>query len=70
MRKLLLAGVLAATAVAGGTFGCAYGGIGAHPNGTLYIARNDIFLFGALRKIYACTPNGTAINCSEVEGKP
>ena len=39
----------AASAV--GATGCAYGGLGVAPNGTVYVARNDMFLFGALRKI-------------------
>jgi hypothetical protein len=67
MRKLFLAGILALSAGAG--FGCAYGGIAVAQNGTVYVARNDMFLFGALRKLYACTPgSGGALTCTDAGG--
>jgi hypothetical protein len=44
---------------------CYYGGIAVAPNGTVYIARNDAFLFGLLRRIYVCQPHGPALNCFE-----
>lgn len=39
-----------------GTFGCAYGGIAAAPDGSIYIARNDLLLLGLLRKVFVCKP--------------
>lgn len=51
--------------------GCNYGGMAAHSNGRLYIARNDGFLFGLLRRIYECTPDGAGnLTCIQVEGRP
>jgi hypothetical protein len=51
--------------------GCSYGGVAAHSNGKLYVARNDSFLFGALRKMYECSPDGSGnMTCVAVEGKP
>jgi hypothetical protein len=48
---------LAAVALLGmalsGSFGCAYGGIATAPDGTVLVARNDLLLFGLLRKIYS-----------------
>ena len=65
LKKALLtlaaAGMLAATA-------CSYAGMASH-NGKLYVARNDMFLFGALRGVYACTDAGGTLQCSKV-GKP
>jgi hypothetical protein len=68
MRKtLFLLGALMALPAGA----CAYGGIAAHPNGKLYVARQDRFLFGALRKMYECTPDGAGnITCIAMEGRP
>lgn len=53
------------------TIACSYGGMVAHPNGKIYVARNDGFLFGALRKIYECTPDGAGnMTCVSAAGKP
>jgi hypothetical protein len=72
MKKLT--NKLAAIALVGmtmaGAFGCAYAGIAAAPDGTVYVARNDGFLFGILRKFYVCKPAGAALACSEVPSPP
>ncbi len=46
---LMAAGVL--SSVVGG---CSYGGIAAVGTDKVVIIRNDLFLFGALRKVYVC----------------
>ena len=67
MRRLFTGMFIAVVAVS--SVGCSYGAIASH-DGKLYIARNDSFLFGALRKIYECTPASGAVTCVEVKGKP
>ncbi len=68
MRRIFTASFIALMAV--GSVGCSYGAIESH-NGKLYVARNDGFLFGALRKMYECTPDGAGnMTCVSVEGKP
>jgi len=62
MSKMVRVAVLAL--LAGSMFGCAYAGIAVAPNGTVYVARNDAFLFGILRGVYACTPAGQELNCT------
>jgi hypothetical protein len=53
------------------TAGCSYGGMAVHANGKLYLARNDGFLFGALRKVYECTPDGAGnMTCVAMAGRP
>ena len=54
MEKVLkrLAAVALIGMTMGGAFGCAYGGIAASPDGSIYVSRNDLILFGLLRKIY------------------
>jgi hypothetical protein len=50
---------------------CAYGDMEVHPNGKIYVARQDRFLFGALRKMYECTPDGAGnVTCINMAGKP
>jgi hypothetical protein len=44
---------------------CSYGGVAVAPNGTVYIARNDAFLFGLLRHVYACQATGPALTCAD-----
>lgn len=46
---------------------CAYGGLASH-NGKLYVARNDAFLFGALRKIFVCQDTGGKLGCQDAAG--
>ena len=49
---------------------CSYGSMASH-NGKLYVARNDNFLFGALRKMYECSPDGKGnMVCVQVADKP
>ena len=64
---LLVASLGGAGAVAGG---CAYGGVASTPDGTVVITRNDLFLFGALRKVCVCKVNGTALECKETPAAP
>ncbi|HEY6477243.1 MAG TPA: hypothetical protein VI456_11730 [Polyangia bacterium] len=45
--------------------GCAYGGVAAAPDGSIVITRNDMFLFGALRKVFVCKVAGSTLNCAE-----
>lgn len=66
MRKLVSVGLLAGVL---GSFGCSYAGIAVAPNGTVYVARNDSFLLGALRGVYACTPQGAELSCTRA-GSP
>ena len=49
--------------------GSSYAGIAVAPNGTVYVARNDMFLLGALRGVYACTPQGAELACTKA-GSP
>ena len=67
MRKtlVLLSALMALPAAA-----CTYGGITAHPNGKLYVARNG-FGFFAMRQLYECTPDGAGnVTCIKMEGRP
>ena len=71
MRKkvILMCALMAAPVL--GSVGCSYGGVAAHSNGKLYVARNDGFLFGALRKFYECSPDGNGnMTCVAVDGRP
>jgi hypothetical protein len=65
---------LAAIALIGmtlsGGFGCAYGGLATAPDGSMYVARNDLLLFGLLRKIYSCRPGPAGLVCTEVPTIP
>jgi hypothetical protein len=64
---LLVAALGGTGAVVGG---CAYGGVAATPDGSVVITRNDLFLFGALRKVFVCKVNGTALTCAESTPPP
>jgi hypothetical protein len=68
MRKLIISlcmGAMAATSV-----GCSYGAMASH-NGKLYVAKNDGLLFGALRAVYECSPDGSGnMACVKVADKP
>ncbi|MEE9386437.1 MAG: hypothetical protein V3V08_23730 [Nannocystaceae bacterium] len=62
--------VVLVTATALTSIGCSYGAITSH-NGKLYVARNDLLVGGALRKIYECTPDGAGnMSCVAVSGAP
>jgi hypothetical protein len=66
MRKaiLLVAALMALPA-------CSYGKMVVHPNGKIYVQRQDSFLFGALRKMYECTPDGAGnVTCIQMDGRP
>ena len=63
MKKLGVLALLAATF--SGAFGCAYAGLATAPDGSVYVARNDLFLLGLLRKVYVCKPAGAGLVCTE-----
>ena len=63
MKKLGALTLLAA--LCGGVFGCAYAGLATAPDGSVYIARNDLLLLGLLRKVYVCKPAGAGLVCTE-----
>lgn len=63
MGAALMAMFLCATGVAANA--CAYGGVAATPDGTVVITRNDLLLFGLLRKVYVCKPAGAQLACTE-----
>lgn len=69
-RKLVLA--LGFTAMSSLVGACSYGDMVVHPkNGKLYIQRVDLFLFGALRHLYECTPDGNGkVACVRLDGRP
>ena len=68
--KNLLKGLIVAAALASTLGGCAYGGMTTVGDKAV-IARNDMFLFGALRKVYVCkvTDAGVA-GCVDSAEKP
>lgn len=67
-KKVALLALIGLTT--GGSVGCAYGGIAAAPDGTVYVARNDLLLFGLLRKVYVCKPAGAGMACTETPTPP
>jgi hypothetical protein len=67
MRRIFT-GLFVAT-VAVSSVGCSYGSMVAH-DGKIYVARNDGFLFGALRKLYECTPSAGSMACVQIKGRP
>jgi hypothetical protein len=63
MKKMILLGFLALTTM--GSVGCAsYAGVATTADGTIYVAKNDGLLLGALRELYACKLNGNALTCT------
>lgn len=68
MRRIVTASLIALMSAS--AVGCSYGAVESH-NGKLYVARNDMFLFGALRKMYECTADGSGnMSCVKIEGRP
>ena len=65
IRKAFAVGLV--SMICSGSFGCMYAGLAATPDGTVYIARNDLFLLGLLRKLYACKAAGSGLVCSETQ---
>jgi hypothetical protein len=63
----VLKAVFVALALCAGSSGCGYAGV-ATAGDAAVIARNDWFLFGALRRVYVCkiTPTGLT-QCSDDE---
>jgi len=48
--------------------GCSYGSVAAVGTDKVVIARNDMFLFGALRKVFVCKPTRRGLaRCSSNE---
>ncbi len=45
--------------------GCAYGGVASTPDGSVVLTRNDLILFGLLRKVYVCKVAGSVLQCAE-----
>lgn len=53
------------------TVACSYGDMVVHPNGNIYVQRQDRFLMGALRKMYECKPDGAGnVACTAMAGRP
>ena len=67
MKKVILSG-LALMMLLGGTTltGCSYGGV-AMSGDKAIILQNDMFLLGALRKVFVCQVAGDALTCKQVE---
>ena len=62
MKKLIFAALAACTLA-----GCAYSGVGVSGDKAV-IARNDVFLFGMLRKVYVCkVTDGGLTGCSTAD---
>ncbi len=67
MKKAL--GLILAVATAAPLSGCSYGMIATTQDGSkVVITRNDMFLYGALRKVFVCkVADGGAAGCAESE---
>jgi hypothetical protein len=72
MNKLArkICGIARVGMTMGGAFGCSYGALATAADGSVYVARNDLLLFGLLRKMYVCKPAGPALACSELPAPP
>jgi hypothetical protein len=69
IRRLILLVVALFTLAA--SVGCMYSAATVNAkNGKMYVTRNDGFLFGALRKVYECSPAGESYNCQPVPDAP
>jgi hypothetical protein len=67
MNKARLAAVSVLAAIGLSLVGCSYGGTTASGDNAV-ITRNDMFLFGALRKVYVCkVTEGGLSGCREGE---
>ncbi|PIE17681.1 MAG: hypothetical protein CSA65_07990 [Proteobacteria bacterium] len=68
--KNVFKGLLVAAAVASSLGGCAYGGM-TTAGDKVVIARNDTFLFGALRKVFVCKVSDAGVTgCVDSAEKP
>ena len=67
MKKAL--GFVLAVATAAPLTGCAYGQIATTQDGSkVVVTRNDLFLYGALRKVFVCkVADGGVAGCAESE---
>ena len=62
--KKAIGGALAALMLGG----CAYAGVATVGNDKVVITRNDLFLFGLLRKVFVCKATEAGVtNCSAAE---
>ena len=67
LRKAL-GGALAALVISGTLAGCAYGGVAAVGDSKVVVTRNDLFLFGVLRKVFVCKVTDAGLtDCSSAE---
>lgn len=65
--KKVLASLVTIGMLAGSAFGCSYGSI-AVAGDKVVVLRNDLFLFGALRRAYVCkVADGGLTSCSTNE---
>lgn len=68
--KKLLKSLVVVGALAGALGGCAYGGM-TTVGDKVVIARNDNFLFGALRKVFVCKVSDAGVTgCVDSAEKP
>jgi hypothetical protein len=67
MRNSLRPVALSLLAVALLGAGCAYGGATTTQDGSVVITRNDLILFGLLRKVYVCKQTGSELVCTETK---
>ena len=67
MKKAL--GFVLAVATAAPLAGCSYGAIATTQDGSkVVVTRNDMFLYGALRKVFVCkVADGGVAGCAESE---
>lgn len=67
MKKAL--GFILAVATAAPLSGCSYGAIATTQDGSkVVVTRNDMFLYGALRKVFVCkVADGGVAGCAEAE---
>jgi hypothetical protein len=67
MKTVRVAAVTVLGALSLALMGCAYGGVAASGDNAV-VTRNDMFLFGMLRKAYVCkVTDGGLSNCREGE---
>jgi hypothetical protein len=67
--KKALAIVLAVTALTGVVAGCAYSGVGASGDKAV-VARNDLFLYGILRKVFVCKVSDSGLQSCQSSEAP
>jgi hypothetical protein len=68
--KKALALVVGGIALASSLTACAYGGVGGVGADKVVIARNDGFLFGALRKVFVCKVTDAGVSACQSADSP